>query len=318
MESFTPVDTIPDEGAAIDGAFGLVGDDTRLAILQALWDAYDPLDPAPVPFSELREAVGVEDPGRFNYHLGKLKTHFVRQTPDGYELREAGKRIMRVVISGTAVDEVSIEPIEIDVECIFCGAPTEVEYEDGLLSHRCLGCTSRCVAEYPPSLLSQEELPPAGLVDRSPDEIYYLNRVWMTYREGSAKAGVCPECAGPMPVDEIRICEDHDPDPNHDEVCEQCGSIFWGMVFHTCTVCKFYLQIPTLFYPPSHPAVIAFYYEHGVEFDLASHEDHGYLLDYEEELISEDPFRIRTTIPFDGDEIAVEFDDRMRVVDVLG
>lgn len=317
MESTAPVEAFQQDGSSIDDAFKLLGDDTRIDILKALWDAYDPMDPAPVPFSEIRDQVGVDDPGRFNYHIGQLSTHFVRRTPEGYELREAGKRIMRVIISGTAVGGVTIEPTEIDVACIFCDGPTEIEYDDGLLSHRCLGCTARCVVKYPPSLLSQEELPPAGLLERTTDEIYYLNRVWMNHREGSAKDGVCPECAGPMPVDSIRICEDHDPDPTHDEVCGECGSIFWGMVFHICSVCKFFLQIPTLFYPPTHPAVIAFYYDHGVEFDLASHEDHRYMLDYQEELVSEDPFRIRTTIPLDGDEIAVEFDEQMQVVSVL-
>lgn len=316
MKAPAPVVTHSGHESSLDQAFQLLGDETRLAILRVLWESYDPLDPAPVSFSQLREGVGDVDPGRFNYHLGKLATQFITRVPDGYALSEAGKRIMRVVISGTAVDGVTIEPTEIDVSCIFCGGSTEIEYADGLLSHRCLGCTSRCVADYPPSLLSQEELPSAALIDRTPDDIYYLNRVWMNHREGSAKDGVCPECSGPMPVHTIRICEDHDPDPTHDEVCASCGSIFWAMVYHVCTVCKFALQIPTLFYPPTHPAVLAFYDEHGVTFDLASHEDHAYMLDYREEVVSEEPLRLRTTIPLDGDELQVEFDDQMQVVTV--
>lgn len=34
-------------------------------------------------FSELRERVNVDDPGRLNYHLNELTTHFVRRTEDG-------------------------------------------------------------------------------------------------------------------------------------------------------------------------------------------------------------------------------------------
>lgn len=316
MAESIPITSVRDEQTSVDEAFKLLGDETRLAILQALWEVHDPMEPSPMTFTALRDRLEADDPGRLNYHLGKLTTHFIRRTDDGYQLREAGKRIMRVIISGTAVADVTIEPVEIDVECIFCGAPTAISYEDGILSHRCIGCTSRCVIEYPPSVLSREELPPVGLLNRTNDEIYYLNRVWMAHREGSAKDGVCPECAGPMPVSSIRICDDHDPDPTHDEVCENCGSIFWGIVFHVCEVCKFQLQIPTLMYPSSHPAVLAFYYDHGVEFDIASHEDHGYLLDYEEEVVSEDPLRLRTTIPLDGDEIRIEFDDQMEVVAV--
>lgn len=67
--------------------------------MRALWEAYDPMDPTPVRFTDLRDRVDVDDPRRFNYHLGKLSTHFVRHTEAGYEFHEAGKRVMRVVIS---------------------------------------------------------------------------------------------------------------------------------------------------------------------------------------------------------------------------
>lgn len=316
MDDSSSIATMQEQGASIDEAFQLLADDTRLAILQALWEAYDPMDSTPMKFSDLRERVAVDDPGRLNYHLGELTTHFIRRTENGYELREAGKRIMRVVISGTAMDEVSVEPTEIDVSCLFCGGSTEIGYEDGLLSHRCLQCTSRCVSEYPPGLLSQQELPPAGLLDRTTDDIYLSNRVWIKHREASVMDGVCPECSGRMPVESIRICDNHQPNPTDEEVCGGCGSIFWGRVHHVCDVCKFHMQLPTLLYPPTHPAVLAFYYEHGIEFDYASHEQRAHLLEYREEVISEDPLRIRTTIPLKGDELTITFDEQMTVRDV--
>lgn len=308
--------TTEEHETSVEDAFQLLADDTRLAILQALWETYDPMEPSPLAFSDLRERIGVDDPGRLNYHLGELVAHFIRRTEDGYVLREAGKRVMRVVISGTAIDDVTIEPTEIDVSCIFCGGSTEISYEDGLLSHRCRQCRSRCVADYPPGLLSQEELPPAGLLNRTTDDIYPSTRVWLKHREASVMDGVCPECAGPMPVASIRICENHHPVPTDDEVCDSCGSIFWGVVHHVCDVCKFHMQLPTLLYPPTHPAVLAFYYEHNVEFDIASHEQRAHLLEYKEEVVSEDPFKLRTTIPLDGDTLRITFDEQMTVVDV--
>lgn len=68
--------------------------------------------------------VDVDDPGRLNYHLGKLAEHYLTRTDDGYELTEAGKRIMRVVISGSAIDDVSIHPVEVNVSCMYCDGPT--------------------------------------------------------------------------------------------------------------------------------------------------------------------------------------------------
>lgn len=316
MDDSIPEETIRSDPAARDEPFQLLSDSTRLEILQALWETYDPIDPAPMRFADLRERVGIDDPGQLNYHLNKLTTHFVRRTEDGYELREEGKRILRVLLAGTAIDEVTIEPIEIDVSCIFCDGPTRIEYEDGKLSHWCTHCTARCVASYPAGLLSSEELPPAGLLHRNADEVYRSNRVWIKHREASIMEGVCPECSGSMPVESIRICDDHTPDPEDEAVCDECGSIFWGMVYHVCDVCKFLWQLPTLLYPPTHPAVIAFYYDHGIEFDLASHEQRSHLLEYQEEVVAEDPLRIRTTIPLEQDELRITFDEQMSVVDV--
>lgn len=316
MEDSSSPASIHEHGESIDEAFQLLADETRIAIMRALWEAYDPMDPAPTSFSEIRERLGVEDPGRLNYHLGELATQFIRRTDDGYELREAGKRVMRVIISGTTMDGMSIEPTEIDVACIFCGGRTEIEYEDGLLSHRCRECNSRCVADYPPSLLSREELPPAGLLDRSTDEVYRSNRVWVTHREESVMDCVCPECAGEMPVRSIRTCDDHDPDPTADDVCASCGTVFWGIAHHVCDVCKFHMQLPTSLYPPTHPSVLAFYEEHGIEFDLSSHEQRSHVLEYRQEVVSEEPLRIRTAIPLEDDELELTFNDQMTVVDV--
>mgnify|MGYP006896978699 CR=1 FL=1 len=56
-------------------------------------------------FSELRRQTGVDDNGKFSYHISKLIPHFVRQTDDGYRLSGAGKRIARTVIAVSGADE---------------------------------------------------------------------------------------------------------------------------------------------------------------------------------------------------------------------
>ncbi|NIS32577.1 MAG: helix-turn-helix domain-containing protein, partial [Actinobacteria bacterium] len=53
---------------APDAAYGLLGSEPRIGILQALGEA-----DRPVTFSELKERVDVDDSGRFNYHLSKLE-----------------------------------------------------------------------------------------------------------------------------------------------------------------------------------------------------------------------------------------------------
>lgn len=66
-------------GLTPEDAFAVLGDETRLNVVRVLWSAgasheYDDVDDtaSTMPYSELRRRVGVEDDGRFNYHLSKL------------------------------------------------------------------------------------------------------------------------------------------------------------------------------------------------------------------------------------------------------
>lgn len=70
-------------------ALAVLAEETRIRILRALAEAEGPM-----AFSELRRAVGVEDAGRFNYHLSRVCEHFVRETESGYELDGAGARLV--------------------------------------------------------------------------------------------------------------------------------------------------------------------------------------------------------------------------------
>ena len=316
MDESNAKETTRSDASARDEAFRLLSDETRLEILEVLAEAHDPTAASPMRFADLRERISADDPGRINYHLNKLRTHFVRRTEDGYELRESGKRIVRVLRSGTAVDDPEIEPVEVDMSCWFCGGRTTLSYRDGWRYLECTDCDARCVDTFPPGVLSKNEVPPSGLLDRTPNEIVEADRIWAAHRRASVLDGVCPECAGSMPVRSIDICDDHRPDWETYQFCDACGSIFWMLVTHVCEVCKYSWRLPTLFYPTRHPAVIAFYYEHGIEFDLANHEQRMHLLTFQEELLAEDPIRIRITVPLEADQLQLTFDERMSVVDV--
>lgn len=297
-------------------AFQLLSDNTRLEILHVLWEHQNRSGTPSMRFADLRDHLSADDPGRLNYHLNKLTTHFVRRTEDGYQLREAGKRIVRVLLSGTAIDDPEIDPVDVDMSCWYCDGQAKWSYRDGWRYLECTNCDARCVDSFPPGVLSKSVFPPSGLLDRTPNEINEADRIWSAHRRASVMDEVCPECAGSMPVESIDICADHDPDWDNYQYCEGCGSIFWMRVSHVCEVCKYSWKLPTLFYPTRHPAVVAFFYEHGIEFDLAVHEQRTLILDFREELVSADPVRIRTTIPIEGEELQLTFDEGMDVIDV--
>ena len=125
-------------GPNVTDAFKLLSDEVRLAILLALWEAYDPhAEKNTVSFSELFDRVGERDSGNFTYHLDKLIGHFVEETVDGYRLRNSGLKIVRAVIAGSGLEERRLPPTEIPRACYHCGAQVELSYEDERLYQIC-------------------------------------------------------------------------------------------------------------------------------------------------------------------------------------
>jgi DNA-binding transcriptional ArsR family regulator len=105
----------------VSDALAVLAEETRVRILRTLAEAEDPM-----AFSELRRAVGVEDAGRFNYHLSRACEHFVRETESGYELERAGARL----VTAADVDVAGREPEPTDAvdpdpgePCPVCGEP---------------------------------------------------------------------------------------------------------------------------------------------------------------------------------------------------
>lgn len=86
MHNQTDSNKIRDEGLE---TLGHIGNEHRISILRELTEADEPL-----PFSELRRRVGIEDTGQFNYHLTELRGRFVRKSDGRYELGHAGERVI--------------------------------------------------------------------------------------------------------------------------------------------------------------------------------------------------------------------------------
>lgn len=301
-------------------AFAVLGNETRLAILLALWEAYDPrTEGTAVSFSELREAVGVRQGAQFNYHLDKVVGHFVDKTSDGYELKRAGLQLVQTVIAGTGLEEPSFERTEVDAECTVCGAPTAVTVQDELLYHVCTECGGYFGEQSgrPSGVLSGHELDPAGVSNRTPEEML-LAAVTIGYQTfESAVEGVCHVCSGTM-THSLDICTDHESDG----VCDNCGRRPVVISQFLCSVCKAYHQAPPYILVAQHPAVIAFYHERGVPLqyevtDLAREQQRRrHLKSHEQHLIAEDPPKIRVVVEHDGDELRLTLDEDLKLLEI--
>ena len=258
-----------------EAAFGAVADELRIRILRALWDADRPLS-----FSELRERVGVRDSGRFNYHLGKLRGRFVEQTDDGYDLRFAGSRLVGALYSGVFTEEASVGPVPVEGTCTNCGGDLEASYEDERGRVDCTNCDV---------VLLSGGVPPAFVDDRENDLATALDGYFRTMLR-EVRAGFCTQCSGPVAG---RL--EHDPDHGPRAVfeCERCGGTFRGTAAAVAL---------------DHAAVVAFYYEHGLDVRTVPIWEVDWLHD-----ATDDGDAARVTVALDGDELELVVDESLAV-----
>lgn len=298
-----------------DDAFALLGNETRIGILQTLAEADDPLS-----FSDLHDRVGMRDSGQFNYHLDKLRGHFVHQTSEGYDLRRAGNRVIQAVLSGAITEAPVLEPTEIDGQCAYCGASTVVSFREGHLSHYCTECSGTYgespVDPDPPEDREPEELgflgkmalPPAGIQERTPMEVYETASVRGTLDLLAIGRDVCPRCSAPI-EQSVQFCEDHD---TTERVCDRCGRRHAVLCRTSCRNCTYDNYAPLALLCLADPDVLAFLTTHGIDplVDWAG-------IDRTEEVANADPFEARFTYAVDDDALTVILDDAASVVDVV-
>lgn len=286
-----------EDAIAPEEAFAVLGDETRLAILRALADRSGEA----VGFNELRTAVGAKDSSGFNYHLSKLVGRFVRKGEDGYELTTAGGQVYGAILSGAYTDRVDLDPIELTDEndvCPECGGTLVVTYEDERMSIDCGDC-DRCVAS--------TAFPPAAVEGRAPETLPETFGGYLTAMASLTRNGICPLCSGRMTGSLARtsmpgMAVDDDL-PLAVFECDRC--------FNTSHASPGYVLI-------SHPAVVSFYHDHGLDVREVPPWRLRMLTDEATTVIQEEPLEVAVEIRDDGDELVVTLDEDLDVIDVQG
>lgn len=323
MPDSTSPDTIPGvAGSEVSDAFALLGDETRLAILLALWLEYEPHSEEPASYSRIYDRVDYDDRGNFSYHLGKLVGQFVDKKPDqgGYKLLDPGLKLVRALIAGIWRQDETLNPTEIDQRCQLCGAPTAVGYADRQVYWKCTSC-SGIVPEgsEKEGFLGGVAFEPAGMFDRTPEEIKASSRVAILHHEGSMFDGLCPTCSGPV-EGWLDPCLKHESEG----ACQHCGYRFSTRARFQCRVCKDHTTISPMSLALLHPAVVTFYENHGVSTrftadDFGSGKRIESLLEgHRMDIIETDPPKVAVTVSYEGDEVHLIFDESVDVVDVRG
>ncbi|WP_440991337.1 DUF7351 domain-containing protein [Haloarchaeobius baliensis] len=310
----------PDEPTPPADAFELLGHEIRLATIEALAEQRrESWLPQGLRFSELREAVGVRDTGQFNYHLDQLRGSFVNQFGDEYVLTNAGFELAGALRAGTfdqTADDVE-RRTELDRSCPVCDDSLDAVYEHGYLRVRC--------PEHGRILTTT--LPPAAVRGREMPAVVALANARIRDQVQRVRAGGCPHCWGRSTVTAPAVPSDAylrtivgeaaeaatagadsvpEYDPEADAVlaecsCDDCGMRFW---------------LPVSICVAHHPAVVAYYHDHGVSMDgdyLAMPHATG----SNGTVVSEDPVRIEVTaaVAAAEEQLVLTLDAETEVVD---
>lgn len=308
------------EGLSPEDAFGILGNEIRLEIIRILWradaaheydDGSDTADT--MSYSGLRREVGIEDNGKFNYHLSELAPHFIRRTDEGYRLSGAGKQIARTVIAVSGPDELDFSS-ELNQACPLCAGPVKVTYEDQWLRVRCEECNGLFGDQAPTGTLFLTKYPAAGLRDRTSKEalaagLYrcVLDITYMMY-------GICRECAGQITAS-VTVCDTHErPD---DRSCVSCGTPFPVWAEMECDTCGFAKRLPVEMFATGLGMTTGAIYSQELDIHAPSFDQTIDMLQTSvETTVSEDPFRVTVRIQGETSTTSIQFDREMNIVDM--
>ncbi|WP_276257639.1 winged helix-turn-helix domain-containing protein [Haloglomus litoreum] len=276
-------------------AFGAVANETRLSILRSLWAA-----DGPQSFSTLREAVGVRDSGRFNYHLGELTGRFVRKASaddgedrddpgEGYVLTYAGEQVVGAVHSGLYSARAEIDPFDAGT-CPDCGGTLRAEHADETVSVTCGGCGVT---------VTQFGAPPTLLAGFDEEELPLAFSHWVQSMVERTRRGFCPQCSGRVRAGLTRELQETVGLYGARFDCEVCGGTVTGALGAVVL---------------DHPAVVAFHADHGIDLRTDPFWEVPWLLDQPATVESEDPLRVRLVAEIGDDRLSLRLDERLEVL----
>lgn len=241
-----------------DAVFGTLANETRVRIVDALGDTgatapeeleYVPFDRRDVggrSYSALREAAGVDDKGRFNYHLGKLLGTFVRKDDGRYRLTWLGQLTRRYLVVGLFGPGPSTRRIALETTCPRCDHRVEALYsEDQVCYVDCPACDCR---------LTMVHVPRRGASERSATPLLDAASHRFRSHVSMLTHGVCPWCAGSVDAalhpDDGGFVAAYRDQPVVTFLCADCGGVYFPTVGETLL---------------THPAVVGFYQRHGAD-----------------------------------------------------
>lgn len=286
-EPSTDTDDEPSTNPA--DAFGALSDPLRVDILQTLGEYHrETQHEKPIGFADLRRRVGVDDSGRFRYHLQQLRGNFVKKVDEGYRLAYAGMKIVSAIFMGTYTTEITKNATELDSNCFVCDNPAVATYENGT-------CVVSCVNDHP---LFGWQVPPTAAADATLPEIVEV--AGLLARQGMERAlgGYCPECYHPL---ETEVLIEQTERPGFRAECETCG----GQLISPVGYCLL-----------ADPRVAALYRRHGRDLQEYYIWDLSFIQDEKlHTVVEKDPVRVEVAVSVEDETLRVTISETGHVID---
>lgn len=286
------------ERLAPEESFGLLAHEIRVRIVRALDDA------GPLSHTALRERIGVDDPGRFNYHLRKLDGQFVRGRDDGYELAPAGRRVVGAVLSGGFTGDLAGETVPANADCLRCGGPLATRLTEKGVSVVCLECDQR---------FNGVDVPPGALAGCDRGEVYELVDRWVKRRLAATQYGFCHRCDGPI---DRRVVLTADEEAWADRDAEWASELpVEALLRDHCTRCGDERHALVAAAAALHPALVGFHHERGVDVRETPLTDLEWLEMGVTAVASTDPLVVSVPATLSDETLVASFDAGFELVD---
>lgn len=290
-----------DTGSAVsDEAFALLSHEIRLDILRAFFETYAPIDPdsrseardqRALSYAELMAATDMEDSGKFNYHLEKLRGTYVSKVENGYVPTASAIALYEAMVANRPTESVAVD-FAIEAACPNCGSGLRGRSEQEFITVDCPECDLFWGVTY--------RFPKNGLAVRDGEDVYEALYDRMMYHVGLARTGQCPSCAG---LTNVTVPRDRLDDEATPTVELTCGTCSWFVTVDIVSALQF------------EPRVTSALLDIGIPLGESSsmRATEGILPHVTGHLESADPFRATIAITLDERSAELVVDDTLHV-----
>lgn len=233
--------------------FAALANPLRVRILLGLAETRQPnWEHRGMRYGDLRAAVGVEDGGRFNYHLDELRGSFVESEDGHYWLTRAGRRVVDEIYAGTFGEGHERREGAVGATCGLCDRGLDATVADGVLAVACPDHDT----------LFDMALGARTPIDRDLDEVLAWAQRRANWYLESVRWDVCPHCSGTLGEATFEAATADGPagfapperaveaDVRVEQSCPRCGVAF---------------GVPLASYVLTAASAVAFLWDHGID-----------------------------------------------------